>query len=344
MVLYRIDNPSLVHGDPLAQSFEAGADRCLIQFSALSAYDDRSLKALDLLCSRYGSKLQVRFWLHHETGFDCRSIRLLPSLKSLAISTTKIVHPEALEDIPNLEEFSFSVYESDLPHLLEIDGLTGVDKLTIAGTRRNAIDLSPLARLHRLDSLFIQSHMTGVQVLGQLRSVKKLGLSGMPKNLSLDFVNEMKNLRSLKLGFGGRENLNELTHDLLQTLVVTRIRELKAIKLSGFPSLVRCQVEDQLHVQILDIGHLTQTLEELVIRNCTHLLNIEGVQFAQVLERLWLERTAINPEILLTQLPNSLKRVSLCGYGRKKDTVLKNMIAQKGYFSAIAEGPKTDRL
>lgn len=336
MRVHQVDDPEAIDEELLIQIFEQGAKKILVQFSKPSAYDEHKLAALNRACRTFGANLQVRFWCHSGTGFDCRTLRRLPAVKSLLITTNNIANAEDLVDLPPLEEFSFNVYRSDLPQLLEIGGLAGVRKLTLAGSHKKNINLEPLVGFHQLKDLFIQAHTKNIQVLERLRSVEQLGLSGMGNKQSLNFIPTMDGLRSLRLLLGSRENMKELAHKTLERLEILRVRGLQTVELTCFPKLESLQIEDQLQLQLLDVSPVSQHLRRLVVRNCKQFSTLEALRDAGQLQTLWLGVTAVDPDLLLSQLPNSLRNLSLYGYGNKRDTVLENLIATKGYTSAVS--------
>jgi hypothetical protein len=72
-------------------------------------------------------------------------------------------------------------------------------KETLAESRKNNIDLAPLADYERLEVLFLNAQAQSIGSIGHLSTVTKLSLGGMGKKQSLSFVRTMNGLLSLML-------------------------------------------------------------------------------------------------------------------------------------------------
>jgi hypothetical protein len=244
-----------------------------------------------------------------------------------------------------LEEFAFGVFESDLPDLLRFASLREVRRLILAESRKNNIDLAPLAQYGHLQVLFLNSHTRNIDALGGLKGVKKLLLGSIPKKQPLNFVESMSGLLSLTLILGGRESLDALAHPGIRHLEVLRVRGVANIDLSLFPQLEKLSIEDQLHFKYLDLGSAT-LLRWLSIWNCKTFRELGGLGVVRYLEYLFVGKTSIDPEVVLSTLPKSLKHLALTGYGKRRADELKARIESLGYSLATynREPPGTSEI
>jgi hypothetical protein len=206
-------------------------------------------------------------------------------------------------------------------------------KLIVAPSRKNNIDLSPLADYQRLEDLSLCAQARRIESIAHIGTVKRLFLSGMGKRQPLNFVRTMKGLRSLTIMLGGRQDLKDLEHPGIVCLKIDRVRGISEIDLELFPNLEKLRIEDQLQITNLNVSGGLR-LRWLSIANCKSFSGLQGISAAEHLESLLLARTAIEPESLLRDLPKSLKRLSLNGYGNRRDDKLRRRIESMGYAPA----------
>ena len=74
-----------------------------------------------------------------------------------------------------------------------------------------------------LNYLIICGHTKNIDVVGKLTELEYLGLNSISK-VKLDFVNKLKRLKSLHFVLGGRENLDEIEENEIETLEIIRVR------------------------------------------------------------------------------------------------------------------------
>ena len=86
MKFHRIENPASPDEIQIASLLESGAEVVVLQFSKSAAYDEKVLSKVNLMCERFGSRLNVRFYGHYGSEFDCQTLRHLLSVRS-SIST-----------------------------------------------------------------------------------------------------------------------------------------------------------------------------------------------------------------------------------------------------------------
>jgi hypothetical protein len=334
MKFHRIQDPMSLDQGQLSTLFANGVECVVVQFSNSSAYNNEILQSVNTACERFGTRLNVRFYGHDFSEFDCRNLLHLPLVRLLNLDClTKVAHLEALSELKFLQEFAFAVSEADVPRLLENEALAGVRRLTLGGTRKNNIDLAPLASYGNLANLFVNGHTRHIEDVAGSPNLNRLTLSGIGKRQPLGFIRGMPSLRHLTYLLGGREGVDELAHESLQRLDLVWVRGLRDINLKLFPGLEILNIEKQLQLRTLDISSMPH-LRGLRIANCKNLETLRGIESAQSLETLLLASTVIDPESLLRHIPASVKGISINGYGKKKDEILEQRIASLGFSSA----------
>ena len=334
MKLHRIMDPKSIDERLLAQALADDANGVVMQFSQKSAYNTSLLEEVNGACRTFGRKVNVRFYAHYGSHFDCAHLRHLPEVRSLNLDCLDgISNADELAHLQHLEEFDFGVYDSDLPELLRIPSLMNLRKLIIGPSRKNNIDLSPLAGYKRLEDLSLCAQTRGLESIAHLDMVRRLFFSGMGQRQSLHFVRTMKGLVSLKSMLGGREDFKDLAHPGIVNLDVIRVRGLFEVDLELFPNLEKLRIEDQLQISTLSLTNGPH-LRRLSVANCKALRLLQGIGSAERLESLLLSRTAIEPESILRDLPECLKCLSLSGYGNRRDDELRSKIESMGYVPA----------
>jgi protein phosphatase 1 regulatory subunit 7 len=329
-----IDRPKTIDERRIAQSLNNGASTVVLQFPDDSDYEPHLLEEVNNACKLFGTKLRVRFYGHISNEFDCGWLRYLPDVRSLNLDClTSVRNSPEIDRLENLEEFTFGVFESDLPDLLRFSSLRGLSRLVLAESRRNNIDLAHLAQYERLQVLFVNSHTRNIEALARLNGIKKLLLGSMPKRQQLGFVGAMSGLLSLTLILGGRESLHDLAHPRIQHLELLRVRGITNIDLSLFPRLEKLSIEDQLHLHCLELES-ANLMRWVSIWNCKNLRELSGLSGARQLEYLFVGKTSIDPDVVFSTAPESLKYLAITGYGKRKADELQARIKSLGYSLA----------
>jgi hypothetical protein len=339
MRFHRIENPVLPDEIQVASLLESGAETIVLQFSKSTAYDERVLGKVNLMCERFGSRLNVRFYGHYGSEFDCCTLRHLPFVRSLNIDClTSATHLEFLDELARLEEFAFGVFEADIPRLLESRALTRLRRLVLASTRKNNIDLASLSSYAQLEELFINGHTGHIEAIANLSRLQKLSLGGIGKKKPLSFIKSIASLKALTYILGGRLDVSELAHDGLERLEILRVLGLSEINLTLFPKLERLTVEDQLRLEELDIRPLRK-LQRLSIFNCKKLTRVVGIDSADCLESLRIGQTSVELNEVLDQLPANVKALTLHSPRKAIDNEIQRRVTLRGLPSAYFTGP-----
>ena len=113
MRLQRITDPGSIDEGLIARSIANGAHRVVLQFSKESAYSPSILEDVNRACRTFGVKVNVRFWGHYGSQFDCSHLRRVPEVRSLNLDCLAgISNVAQIGHLDHLEEFSFGVFES----------------------------------------------------------------------------------------------------------------------------------------------------------------------------------------------------------------------------------------
>ena len=306
-------------GSPTVQFSKPGQDRTL-------------LDTVNGLCQVFGSRLEVRFFGHYGHDFDASVLSALPSVRWLSVdSLTRIANEDWLYKLPLLERLSFGVFEFDRPDFLEGFPLERFTELSVSETRNRKLDLGELQRCTRLTELYLQGHTRNIEALARVPLLRKLRLSGMPKQRELSFVGEIASLQSLTLLLGGRPSFDEVGSRTLQELEVIRVRGLETLGLlDRFPNLRRLQVEDQLQLHSISVAGAR--LHELSIFNCKNLEALSGLETLTDLEHFRVSLTNLDLDTLRDRSwPPSMEVVALYSGSQKWNTEARAILDQRGY-------------
>lgn len=330
----RVESPT---ADALAELEDWLADGTgvTVQFSA-PPYPTPVLARLNRLAARFGPLLEVRFYGHYGSSFDCSHLAHLRDLASLSLDCLSRV--DALHEIESLERLSslsLGIFELTEGAVLETPNLRRLSALILGETRKSVFDLASLGNYSNLTHLRVCGHTKNLPVLANLQSVRELWLNSIPRKSSVSFISEMRGLRSLHVYLGGRESIAEVFVPSLEVLEVVRVLGLRDIgNLSRFPALRRLLVEDQVQLEQLTFGRENAELEVVHLYNCKSLRALPGIGETPRLGEMRVFRTAIEPEALRrSRLPVSLRKLA---FGTGKASMDRRVRAQSstlGYDS-----------
>ena len=328
-----LTNPQVIDETQLAAEIEAGR-LPRVQFSNPEACDPAILAHLNACCERFGAKLFVRFFGFHKAEFDAEILRHLPAVRALIIDLHSARNIEFVGRLEHLEELGLGVFEGDYPRILEEPGIRRVERLILIDTRRNNIDLAPLARFANLSWLILNGHSRHIEVLSGLGNIRRLSLNQIKNTVRFPWIRSMEGLRDLTILLGGRTDIDEISHAELERLRVDRVRGVERINLAAFPALSRLHMEDQLQIAGLDLTPVRSSLRWITVWNCKTFERLRGVEQMTNLEFLWIGKTRVDADALIPLLPKCLREVALAGYGKKRDAAIKARLQERGFAPA----------
>jgi hypothetical protein len=296
------------------------------------SYTPALLEQVDELCREYGHLLQVRFWNHRKSVFDAGILRHIPSVQNLAVDCMDDIQNEGqIAKLQHLRRLSFQVQSFDHPQFLSTLNIDNLEVLQLMDTRKSNLDLSALARAHRLRKLTLGSHRKGIERLTGAVLLEQLILWGQPKALSLAFIADLEALRFLRIVRGGRETLDDVKHDTLRFLIVTWVNGLLNLgPLRRFKKLDGLGVHDQIRLSSIDLTGASIRL--IGLDNCKSLKELVGIEDLGELEQF----TAVKTGLPLDQLrdrtwPKSLRVLRLWSSSQKWNEATRAKLARLGY-------------
>ena len=145
-----------------------------------------------------------------------------------------------------------------------------------------------------LNYLIICGHKKNIDAIGKLTSLTYLGLNSI-SNVPLNFVNNLKKLKTLSFVLGGRENLDEIEENEIETLQVIRVRAFNSLKnISNFKKLKSLQIEDQIKLEELHFDKEIASLKDFKLINCKKFKTLSGLENLKNLNQLRIYKTEIN--------------------------------------------------
>ena len=311
-----------------------------VNLKASDAYSPPLLERLDGLCRKYGTTVEVRFF---GDCFDAANLRYLPSVQNLTLDClNEIRNEDEMAALPHLRRLSFQVRELNRPEFLSTLNLSHLEVLRLMGTPRPNLNLKPLAKAHRLHKLTVESHRRGIESLVELPKLEHLTLWGQPRSQSLAFVSALPALRGLSLGFGGRETLDDLQSQTLESLSVARVNGLRDLgPIRRYPRLTGLSVADQ--IRLSSINLTGTSMQYLSVANCRNLTEIAGLEQCSGLVRF----NALFPlglpwdELRDRRWPASLRVLSLWSPNMKWNKSARALHDARGYQESVKESPQS---
>ena len=295
-------------------------------------YTPEFLMKINELCHTHGPKLGVRFYGHYHGTFDASVLKWLPSVQNLLVDClNEIINAEHIGQLQQLRRFSFGVATFGQSDFLHSINLSQIVLLRLTEMARCNFDLRPLTLAKNLRQIYLEGHRRSIESLAGLPLLESLHLSSMPKAQSLTFVRDIKSARLLRLTLGGRDNLDDLSHDALAFLDVARVRGLSDLgSIRRFSNLIGLSVSDQIKLRRIDLQGAS--LKFLSIDNCKTLTEIASLNTQLELTELSLVRTAVQlDDFPDRQWPPSLRTVRLFSKYAKWNAAMKERLNAKGY-------------
>ncbi|PCJ62700.1 MAG: hypothetical protein COA58_16860 [Bacteroidetes bacterium] len=165
-------------------------------------FNNAKNKTWDVLNAFYEERPEIglRIVWYDEMNFDFYS--KLPALRNIDIS---------------------SFHTSDYTPLLQNKLLTD---LGIGETKSNVVDLSFIKEFKSLKTLWIDGMKKGLESTSELSKLERLTFRGVKMN-NLDLINNLENLKQLRLLFGSYKNLDAISNvKSIKTLEISRTRQI----------------------------------------------------------------------------------------------------------------------
>jgi protein phosphatase 1 regulatory subunit 7 len=333
--LNRINNPEKIDRLLIDRDLKDGK-QVIVQFSD-KLYSHKVLDDLNELCLEYDDNFSVRFYGHDQGPFDCKTLLKLPNIKALWLDCLfKVDNLEFLSELKNLKHLSLGVYELKETEILQATNFQYLKRLIIGDTRTKALNLEYLENYRNLKYLIISGHTKNIDVVAKLSDLEYLGLNSISKT-PLCFVNNLKKLKSLHLLLGGRENLNEIEENEIETLDIIRVRGFKSFKnVSNFKNLKTLLIEDQIQLNELHFDTEIPTLKDFKLINCKTFKHLTGLENLSGLNQLRIYKTDINFEEFIKQsFPKSLDILAFYTSKAKIDNDIKKRLKELGYEDGL---------
>jgi protein phosphatase 1 regulatory subunit 7 len=336
----RIQNPSSVERAAIESKIAAGCG-VILQFDR-PHYTPELLREINNLCAELGKDLEVRFYGHFGKKFDASVLRLLPDVAALSVDClVEATNLSALNDLAKLRRLSWGIYRSDDPHILNSLQLQNLERLVISETAKGNIDLAPLEACSKLSEFHLVGHTKNIDCLPGLPELRMLSLWRIPKKQSLGFVSRIQSLRRLVVILGGRANISEIQHPLLEELEVLRVLGFNNLdSIEAFPSLRMLAVEDQSRLESIRFTETNRRVQSFRISNCKTLRRIEGLDQLTELKSIGIAKTALDIELLLKQrLPDLLKVFAFYTGKAKENAAIRRRLDALGYCDYGVRNP-----
>ncbi len=328
----RIQNPSSVERAAIESKIAAGC-RVILQFDG-PHYTPELLREINSLCGELGKELEVRFYGHYGTRFDASVLRLLPDVAALSVDClVEATNLPALNDLAKLRRLSLGIYRSDDSHILKPLQLQNLERLAISETAKGNIDLAPLEACSKLSEFHLVGHTKNIDCLPRLPALRMLALWHIPKKQGLGFVSRIQSLRGLAVILGGRANISEIQHPLLEELKVSRVLGFNNFdSIEAFPSLRMLAIENQIRLESIRFAETNRRVQSFRISNCKTLRRIEGLDQLTELKSMGIAKTALNIEFLLKQrLADSLTVFAFYTGKAKENAAIRRRLDALGY-------------
>jgi hypothetical protein len=282
---------------------------------------------------RYGELPWIAFGGHHSgEPFDCRLLLKLPAVQTLTLHCYRLSHYEVVRELQNLRTFRLSSYFSDTADILRGTHLDKVHMLEIGETKKNNIDLAPIASLQSLTQVRVEGQRKHIEAIGDLKSLSNLQLARLPKTVSLGFVNRVAQLEKLSVFLGGRTDVDEVENPHLRALSINRVLGLERLNLHSLPRLETLFVEAEKQLKALDFPSSLTHLKTIRLLTLKGLQTITGIGTLRQLQNLMIYDTKVDfRSFCAAGLPESLNRFGFLTGKVADDSKIKAELDGKGY-------------
>jgi protein phosphatase 1 regulatory subunit 7 len=330
-VQYRITDPEIIDSTHIDKELRDGK-HIIIQFSD-TLYTHEILFQLNGLCEKYDESFGIRFYGHYLSSFNLQILQEIPNVKCLYVDClTKAENILILRELQKLKKLSLGIYELNQTEILNTPNLKNLSELILGETKTKALNLIYLREYKNLKSLIIDGHTKNIEAVGELSNLQSLFLNSI-KKISIHFVNKLKNLKTLKLILGGRENILEIQDNEIENLEIVWVRGFNDISnISKFKKLKTLLIEDNIQLTKVHFDKDLDQLCDLKILNCKTFNSLSGLEHLPSLNQLRISQTGLDFQNIINQkLPATLKTFAFYTTKKKVDEEIKEILQKKGY-------------
>lgn len=326
-----IDNPTAIDTVFIDSEISKGKT-VLIQFSA-PTYDKEKLSQLNDLCKECNQNLAIRFYGHYFLKFDCDIVKQISNVKNLSIDgLPQIENVCALSELENLKIFKLGIYDLKEPDFFKANNFEQLIELDINATNSKKLNLEYIANFKSLKHLTIEEHTKNIEAIGEASNLEYLCLLSIKKK-SVEFINNLKKLKSLRFIHGSRENINEIGENEIEELQISWVRGFNDINnISQFKQIKTLLIEDNIQLTKINFETELSELTDLTILNCKTLNSLIGIEYLTALTQLIIGKTDIDFETLINQrIPSTLNIFDFYTDKKSIDTKIEAILQKKGY-------------
>jgi len=326
----RVQDPRDINDFSVPDRVARGED-LIVQFGE-SGYSPELLTQLNELCKTSEGKLEIRFYGHHNTEFDCSVLSYIPDVRYLSIETQETSNLHTLSCLHHLCGLALRIYYLENPNILDLVDLANLEELSLDETRISNLDLQYLSSCPKLRSLHIHGHKKNIEVVSLLSQISYLALSGM-KQVPLGFVNSLPILRMLNIHTGGRKDILEIDNQNIQVLLITRVLGLSELgDLGRFPKLTRIGIREQKQLDEINFSEANVNVEDIQAWICKSLSAIRGLKYLDHLYSIDIRQTSIDfHSFIQHEFPTSLTEFSFSTGRIRADREIRNILQENGY-------------
>jgi protein phosphatase 1 regulatory subunit 7 len=328
-----IDNPTFIDSIFIDSELTKGKT-VLIQFSD-SNYEMNKLTQINDLCKFYDQNLAIRFYGHYFTKFDCSVVKKIPYVKNLSIDGLKDVeNVHALTELENLKVFKLGIYDLKEPEFFQGDNFKQLIELDINSTTSKNLNLQYIRNFKSLKYLTIEEHTKNIEAIGEVSDLEYLCLRSINKK-SVEFINNLKKLKTLRFLLGSRENIREIGENEIENLELSWVKGLNDVNnISNFKKIKVVLIEDNIKLPKINFDTELSELTNLTILNCKGLHSLTGIENLTSLTQCIIGKTDIEFDTIIKQkLPPTLKVFEFYTGKKSIDLNVEAILHKKGYMN-----------
>jgi protein phosphatase 1 regulatory subunit 7 len=218
----RINDPIDINEESIENDLKSG-NHVIVQFSDREYYNDQILNKINQLCIRFEDSFGVRFFGHYSSIFDCNVLSNIPNVKALYLDCLQAIHNlNTITKLDHLQMLNLGVYNLDDSDILKANNFRNLKTLIISSGKRT-INLEYIKDNKHLKALIVSGKIKNIDAIGDVAELEFLSLNSVTKS-SIAFINNLKRLKTLKFILGGRDNINEIEENHIETLEIIRVR------------------------------------------------------------------------------------------------------------------------